>query len=136
MLGHGNAVPCHLHERIDTVVPERPGGSGAKQSPLNKKRNLYAGDVTLMQSLEVGNTSPTDLKLRRRSRRYLSAPRAYLSSIRRRLATRDFDTLRSRLLVVVTRTSKILLAVLAVYVAWIVLVVLYEIFLGLLIVEI
>ena len=84
-----------------------------------------------MQSLELGNISPTDLKLRRRNRRYLQSSRAYLASVRRRLAARDLDPLKARLKSVVIRVLKILTALFLVYAAWIVLVVLYEIYLGL-----
>ena len=90
---------------------------------------------TQMQSLELGNTSPTDSKLRRRGRRYLSAPRAYLSSFRRRLESRDFDPLKARLKTVAVRVAKILLVLLAAFAAWIVFVVLLEIYLGLIIVQ-
>ena len=95
-------------------------------------------DGTQMQSLELGNTSPTDLKLRRRSRRYFPSSRAYLISLRRRLASRDLDPLRARLKYVGTRVLKVLLVILAIFLAflasfaaWIALVVLYEICLGL-----
>lgn len=84
-----------------------------------------------MQSLELGNISPTDLKLRRRNRRYLQSSRAYLASVRRRLAARDLEPLKARLKSVALRVFKALAAFLVVYAAWIVLVVLYEIYLGL-----
>lgn len=90
-----------------------------------------------MQGLELGKTSPTDYKLRRRSRRYLASPRDYLALFRRRLASRDLDPLKARLKYVGIRVLKVLLVFLAIFLvllalftAWIVLVVLYEIYLG------
>ena len=50
-----------------------------------------------MQSLEVGQTSPTESKLRRRGRRYTSTFRAYLSFYRRRLVAYDFGPARAKL---------------------------------------
>lgn len=90
-----------------------------------------------MQSLELGNTSPTDFKLRKRSRRYLASPRDYLALLRRRLASRGLDPLKARLKYIGTRVLTVLLVLLAIllgllalFAAWIVLVVLYEIYLG------
>lgn len=88
-----------------------------------------------MQSLELGQTSPTGLKLRRR--RYLVSPRDYLAVLRRRLASKELDPLKARLNCVGIRVLKVLLVLLAIFLAllavfavWIVLVVLYEIYLG------
>lgn len=90
-----------------------------------------------MQSLELGQTSPTGLKLRRRSQRYIVSPRDYLAVLRRRLASKELDPLKARLKYVGIRVLKVLLvflaiflALLAVFAVWIVLVVLYEIYLG------
>ena len=90
-----------------------------------------------MQSLELGKASPTDFKLRRRSRRFLASPRDYLALLRRRLASRDLDPLKARLKYICTRVVTVLLVFLAIllglltlFAVWIVLVVLYEIYLG------
>ena len=87
-----------------------------------------------MQSLELGNTSPTEVKLRRRGRRSILTLKTHLSSLRRRVASRDFDQLKSKFKAVAVRVGKVLLALLVAYAAWIVFVVLLEIYLGLIIV--
>ncbi|KAL0040311.1 hypothetical protein WJX77_003140 [Trebouxia sp. C0004] len=50
-----------------------------------------------MQSLELGQISPTESKLRRRGRRYFSTSRAYLSLYRRRFAAYNFEVWKARL---------------------------------------
>ena len=89
-------------------------------------------DVELkqMQSQEVGNTSPTDSKLRRRGRRYFSTSRAYLSLFKRRLTYYDYRPVKAKLQAVALLVSKIVAALLAAFALWIGAVVLYEIMLG------
>ncbi|KAL3145689.1 hypothetical protein ABBQ32_003223 [Trebouxia sp. C0010 RCD-2024] len=90
-----------------------------------------------MQNLELGNTSPADLKSCRRSHRYTSSSTAYLASWRRRLAPQNLQPLKARFKSLTARVLKalpvlltILLAAFTIFAAWIVLVVLYEIVLG------
>lgn len=91
----------------------------------------------MMQNLELGNTSPADLKSRRRSHRHTSSSRAYLASWRQRLALQNLQQLKARFESFSARVLKALpvlltisLAAVTLFAAWIVLVVLYEIVLG------
>ena len=94
-----------------------------------------------MQSLELGQTtytSPSDLKPRRRYHKYTATFEAYLASWRRHLAPQNLQPLKARLISVGTQVAKavpvlflISLAAVATFAAWIILVVLYEIVLGL-----
>jgi len=84
-----------------------------------------------MQSLEQGQISPTESKLRRRGRRYFSTSRAYLSLYRRRFAAYNFGALKARLTTLALIALKVTAGFLLAFAVWIGAVVLYEIWLGL-----
>ncbi len=84
-----------------------------------------------MQSLELGQISPTESKLRRRGRRYFSTSRAYLSLYRRRFAAYNFGVWKARLKTLALLALKVTAGFLVAFAVWIGAVVLYEIWLGL-----
>ncbi len=84
-----------------------------------------------MQSLELGQISPTESKLRRRGRTYFSNSRAYLSLYRRRFAAYNFGAWKARLKTLALLALKVTAGFLVAFALWIGAVVLYELWLGL-----